>query len=122
MPLQMFALVRVSDQSKITESRETTHLQNGDEAWVPIVYEDKPEVSENKIAERIEGLDGAKWVKRWAVRNKTDAEKFEDAKQEKEKRLRKLNSDLLGIVYAIATGGDVSAFIAEYERASNNEA
>lgn len=115
MALTMYALIRVSDQTKITEKNETTHLNNGQEAWVPIVYEDKPEVNNNQIAERVEALDGAVWRKSWNVRNKT-AEEKEAAKESRKKADKQvLRSTIEDVVYALATGGDVSGFIAEYE-------
>lgn len=115
MALQMYALVRVSDLTKITERRETTHLNNGNEAWVPIVYEDKPEVNDNQVAEKTEGLDGAVWRKSWTVRNKTQEEKDAEKAAKKQADKKVLRSTLEDVVYALATGGDVSAFVAEYE-------
>ena len=115
MALQMYALIRVSDNSKVTESRETTHLNNGNEAWVPIVYEDQPEVTDNQVAERTEALDGAVWRKSWSVRNKTQAEKDADKDKQKENDKRAMRSTIEDAVYLLATGGDLSAFIAQYE-------
>ena len=115
MPLQMYALVRVSDLTKITEKRETTHLNNGAEAWVPIVYEDKPEVNSNQVAEKTEGMDGAVWRKSWTVRNKTPDEKAAEKEAGKQADKKTLRNSLDDVVYALATGGDVSGFIAEYE-------
>ena len=115
MALQMYALVRVSDNTKVTEARETTHLNNGLEAWMPIVYEDQPAVTDNQVAERVEGIDGAVWRKSWNVRNKTAEEKQADKDTQKDADKKALRQSIEDVVYALATGGDTSAFVAAYE-------
>lgn len=116
MALTMYALIRVADNVKITEARETTHLNNGTEAWVPIEYHDKPQdLPATKIAEKTEELVGAKWVKSWRVRNKTAAERRTD-------RLQQINqeeADLrLGVLDALETilGDDAAAKTALLEK------
>ena len=115
MALQMYALVRVSDNTKITEARETTHLNNGNEAWVPIVYEDRPDITDDQVVERAEGLVGAVWRKSWEIRNKTQAEKDAEKQNQKQTDKAAMRATIEDAVYLLATGGDLSAFIAQYE-------
>jgi len=102
MPIQMYALVNAKDSTKVTESHETTHLNNGTEAWVPIVYNDKPETNATQVAERTEGLIGAQWVKSWTIREKTDGElrrdRIEAIKKDEETERRKVLDVLLAIL------------------------
>ena len=102
MAITMYALVRVSDNSKVTEAQETTHLNNGTEAWVPIVYEDKPEnLPQGKTAEKVEGLDGAVWRKSWTIRNKTTTEEKAERMEKLRKDERGKKDQVLDVLYAI---------------------
>jgi len=93
MAITMYALINVETQEKITEARETTHLNNGQEAWLPIVYKDRPEgLPDNKTADRVEKLDGATWLKDWEVRQKTAAE----LRAEKQAEVRSDKAALVG--------------------------
>jgi hypothetical protein len=115
MAITMYAMVKVSDGSKIMESTETTHLSNGNEAWLPIRYMDKPEAPAGKVVERDERLEGAEWVKGWSIRKQTADEKKAEKLAKNKRERRELQAKLEDAVYALATGGDLSEFIAAYE-------
>lgn len=78
----MYALIRLADQKKITESSTILSTAETGVAWLPIRYEDKPQdLTDGDFAERTEGIQSGAWVKSWTVRPITDGELHETRKR-----------------------------------------